>query len=179
MAIESTQEQPSYVVHADGTVLLNRAGFEAQARYKEALAAHHRLSRSWAGATLAALFLQHGWLEAITLSFDVSPEYDDSGGFYRSILCRPSQPRAVAGHALPEDAFPDGTFDPDAATDLVDQALEDSAFDLYAGLGGRSDGFDDLTVSLARDPVAALLQSSPVDGALACAAWELPLSPDA
>lgn len=173
MSIESTEEQPAYLAGADGAVALNAAGIEADARYRAARADRERLDRSWAGATLAALFVRHAWLDAVTLTFEVTFEYDDSGRFYRCIRCQASAVRAVPGLELPEEAAPDGDFDLDAASSLVEEALEDGEFDLYTGLAEYPEGFDTLAVSLERAAIAALLEHCPFDGDLACAAWGL------
>lgn len=179
MSVETTQGKPAYLAHADGTVVLNGAGVEADTRYRAAQADRDRLDRSWVGAVLAGLFLQHAWLDAITLTLEVSPEYDDGGGFYRSTRCQASAPRAVPGQPLPEEVFPEGAFDPDAATSLIEEELEDGMFDLYAGLAEYPEGYSDLTVSLERSAIAALLQHCPVDGSLACIAWGWSVSPPA
>lgn len=125
------------------------------------------LHASWAGALLARLFLQHAWLDAVTLSFSVMPAYDDSGGFIRSVSCLAATPRAGTSAALPEDRFPDGTFEPDAAVALFVEALQDDEHGLYAALAEDPGGFDDLSKVLKRRAIAALLQQSPLDGRLA------------
>ncbi|MFT3815634.1 MAG: hypothetical protein QM740_20095 [Acidovorax sp.] len=176
MSIDATQEGLAYLAQADGTMALNNAGADAQARYRAARADQDWLERSLAGALLAGLFLQHPWLDAVTLTFQVSSEYDDSGGFYRSILLKARMARPVPGRLLPEEEFPESAFDADCAACLIEEVLEDCEFDLHTGLADYPEGYDELTVSLERSPVTALLQSSPVDGSLACIAWGLTLA---
>lgn len=173
MSIETTQEKPAYHVQADGDLVLNKAGMEVGARYREARAEQARLDNCWAGAVLAGLFLKHLWLDAVRLSFEVRSEYDDSGGFYRCVSCRVSVPRAVPGHPLPEEASAQGEFDPDAAVSFLEDEVEDNDWDLYAGLAEHPEGYDDLTVTLERSAIAELLLQVPFDGSLACTAWGL------
>lgn len=173
MSIELAKEKPAYLVCADGTLALNGAGVEAKARYEKARADHERLANSRAGAILARLFQRHAWLDAVTLCFAVTSEYNDYGGTYRSVSCQAAAPRDVPEQALPEDLFPEGTFDPDAAVSLVEEELLDDDFDLYLGCAEEPEGYDDLTVSLERSAIATLLQQSPLDGSLASAAWGL------
>ena len=136
-------------------------------------AEHEALDASWAGAVLAGLFLKHAWLDALTLSFTVTSEYDDSGGYYRCISCNAQTVRPVPQQLLPEDLFPGGDFDPDAAGQFLEAEFEDDEFDLYAGLSGTPDGYSDLDVTLTRQPIAALLMQSPIDGRVAFHAWGL------
>lgn len=173
MSVEGARELPGYLLQADGPVVLNVAGAQARARYDAARAERDRIEHSWAGAMLAGLFLRHAWLEAVTLTFEVTSEYDDSGGFYRCIRCSVSACRAVAGQVLPPQDFPEAVFDPDAAVSTIADDLADCEFDLYAGLAGYPEGFDTLTVPLERAAIATLLGHCPFDGTLACAAWGL------
>lgn len=173
MSTETTTEQPTYLVHAGGELRLNDAGIEADQQYRKARAIHEALDNSLAGAILARLFLKHAWLDAVTLSFEVTSEYDDSGGSYRSVHCQASATSAVPGYALPNDLLAESEFDPDAAASLVEDELADADFDLYTGLAEYPQGFDEMTVSLERSPVAALLHQTPVDGSRACIAWKL------
>ncbi|AEF88800.1 hypothetical protein DelCs14_1774 [Delftia sp. Cs1-4] len=173
MSIESTRETPAYLLGADGGVVLNAAGSEADARYRAARAEREQLDRSWAGAILARLFLRHDWLEAVTLSFEATAEYDDGGGYYRCIRCTASAPRTAPLAALPEELSSQGALDIDAATALLEDELEDCAFDLYTGLAEYPEGYEDLTLPLERRAIAPLLHQCPFDGSLAHVAWGL------
>lgn len=167
MSNETIQEKATYLVQADGTLAPNKAGEELQACYQRVRAEQEALDSSWAGAVLARLFLKHTWLDALTLSFTVTSEYDDSGGYYRCISCNAQAVHAVPQQPLPEDLFPDGEFDPDAAGQFLEAEFEDDECDLYASLSGTPDGFGDLNVTLARQTIAALLLQSPIDGRVA------------
>ena len=86
MSTENPQQHPTFLAQADGTLALNQAGIELQTRYRQVKAEHDALDASWAGAFLARLFAQHAWLDAVRLSFAVSAEYDDSGGYFLSLI---------------------------------------------------------------------------------------------
>lgn len=173
MSTETMEEGPAYCLQADGKLALNQASMEIEARYRAARIAHARLENCWAGAVLARTFLMHPWLNAVRLSFEVASEYDDSGGYYRCIHFRVSAAEASPGHPLPEEVSTEGAFDPDAAATLLEDALEDDDWHLYAGLAENPEGYDDLQVTLERGAIAALLQQAPFEGSLACAAWGL------
>ena len=153
---------------------LNTAGADVEARYQEVLAQHQALAACWTGACLARLFRQHAWLDAVTLSFSVTAEYDDSGGYYRCVRCHAETVRAVPGTVLDDAIFPGGEFDADHAAELIREEIEDDEFDLYTGLAGTPDGYEDLDLPLERSAVAELLSREAIDGRSACAAWGLP-----
>ena len=173
MSTENPQQQPTFLAQADGTLVLNQAGIELQARYRQVKPEHEALDASWAGALLARLFAQHVCLDAVTLSFAVSAEYDDSGGCFRSISCQILWARAVPLHPLPEELLTEGEFDADIAEQIVEKEIEDSEFDLYTCLSETPGGYDDLDLTLERKPIAELLCASPVDGRAAFHAWGL------
>lgn len=154
MSIETTQEKATYLVQADGTLAPNKAGEELQACYQRVRAEQEALDSSWAGAVLARLFLKHVWLDAMTLSFLVRAEYDDCGGYDRCIQSQAHAVRAVARQPLPEDLFPDGTFDQDSAQRVLEAEIDGDKADLYASLSAPPHGFDDLDVTLERQPIA-------------------------
>jgi hypothetical protein len=79
----------------------------------------------------------------------------------------------VPNQPLPEDLRCEGEFNFDAAADFVKNELEDDEFGLYAGLAVDPNGCGELTVSLERRAIAALLQQTPIDGYLAVQAWKL------
>lgn len=173
MSTETTPEHAAYLLQTDGSAKPNPAGVEAHARYQAALVDRDRLNRSWAGARLAALFHQYAWLDAITLSFTVTSEYDDSGGYHRCVHCETSDVRAVPGHPLPEESTTEGDFDPDAAASFFDDEIQEDDWDLYASLAEYPEGYDDVVVVLERAPIADLLKQVPFDGNLASVAWGL------
>ena len=150
MSTETTQEKATYLVQADGTLAPNDAGVELQACYQRVRAEREALDSSWAGAVLARLFLKHAWLDAVTLSFLVRAEYDDCGGYYRCTQGQAHTVRAVPGQPLPDDLFPEGTFDQDNAQHILESEIEDDEADLYAGLSARPHGFDDVDVTVER-----------------------------
>lgn len=173
MFTDTIQEKAAYLVQGDGGLALNNTGADLVAQYQRVRTEHEALEASWAGAVLARLFLKHAWLDALTLSFTVTPEYDDNGGYYRCIGCNAQAVRAVPQQPLPEDLFPEGEFDPDAAGSFLEAEFEDDQCDLYAALSGTSEGYGDLDVTLTRQPIAALLMQSPIDGRVAFHAWGL------
>ncbi|HCE27552.1 MAG TPA: hypothetical protein DET46_01005 [Comamonadaceae bacterium] len=173
MSTENPQQHPTFLAQADGTLALNQAGIELQTRYRQVKAEHDALDASWAGAFLARLFAQHAWLDAVRLSFAVSAEYDDSGGYFRSISCHILSACAVPQHPLPEELLTEGEFDSDTAEQIVEQEIEDSEFDLYTCLSETPSGYDDLDLTLERKPIAELLCASPIDGHAAFRAWGL------
>jgi len=173
MSTENPKERATFLAQADGTLTLNQAGIELQSRYRRVEAEHDALEASWAGAFLARLFAQFAWLDAVTLSFAVSAEYDDSGGYFRSISCQIRSARAVPQHAPPEELLTEGNFDPDATEQIIEAEIEDSAFDLYTCLSETPSGYDDLDLTLERKPIAELLCASPIDGHAAFRAWGL------
>lgn len=177
MSTETPEEGATYKVDADGRLVLNPAGADVQARYREALATQRALDASWTGACLARLFLMHAWLDAVTLSFEVTAEYDDGGGYYRCISCNPNAIRAVPQQALSEESFPNGEFDADVAAQILRDEIEDDEFDLYAGLAEWPEGYADLNLSLERNAIAVLLAHGTIDGRSACEAWGLAPSP--
>lgn len=173
MSTETHEDRPAYALQADGTLALNGAGIALETRYQKARIGHQALQASWTGAFLARIFMKHAWLDAVTLSFAVSMEYDDSGGFYRYVSCRAEATRAVPQQALPQEQFPDGEFDANAAERIVEDEIEDGKCDLHASLCGTPGGSDGLDVMLERSAVAALLATAPIDGHAAFEAWKL------
>lgn len=173
MFTEIIQEKAAYLVQGDGRLALNDTGADLVAQYRRMRTEHDALEASWAGAVLVRLFMKHAWLDALTLSFTATPEYDDSGGYYRCVGCNAQAVRTVPQQPLPEDLFPGGEFDPDAAAQLLEAEFEDDQCDLYAALSGTSEGYRDLDVTLTRLPIAALLMQSPIDGRVAFHAWGL------
>lgn len=177
MSTETRVERAAYLMQADGNLVPNSAAAEVEARYREAQADQQALDASWAGARLAGLFLKHAWLDAVTLSFEVNAEYDDSGGFYRCISCNPDAIRAVPQQAVPEESFPNREFDADVAAQILRDEIEDDEFDLYAGLAEWPEGYADMNLSLERNAIAVLLANGTIDGRSACEAWGLAPSP--
>lgn len=174
MGTDKHVDGATYVVAADGRLQLSTAGADVQARYQEALAQHQALAACWTGACLARLFRRHAWLDAVTLSFAVTAEYDDSGGYYRCVSCHAEKVRAVPGAVMDEEIFPGGEFDADHAAMVLREEIEDDEFDLYTGLAGAPDGYDNLELPLERRAIADLLLREAIDGQSACVAWGLP-----
>lgn len=167
MRTEDLETGATYLVGADGhCASLLRAPMWR--RYPEVLA-HPGLGSLLDRACLARLFRQHAWLDAVTLSFSVTAEYDDSGGYYRCVRCHAETVRAVPGTVLDDAIFPGGEFDADHAAELIREEIEDDEFDLYTGLAGTPDGYEDLDLPLERSAVAELL-SRAIDGR----SWRVP-----
>ncbi len=141
---------PAYILSEGGTVLLNEAGQAVNAQYLALKSQYDGLNRSWCEAQLAALFVRHPWLAAITLRVSKSWEYDDAGGYYFSGCCRVENV-AIEASCEPLEAYrDDGTLDLDLAASGLEVELDHKAPDLALLLLGE-DASEERELSFERE----------------------------
>lgn len=113
-----------------------------------------RLDRSYAGALIASFWNEFPWLAAVDLHMFVAR----SG----SVRYQPTMPAPIAGIELPDEIrTPQGTFSGAAAVWGIAQFWNEQ--DLYQALAEDNDT-SDLSISLRRSDVAALLGADETDG---------------
>lgn len=149
---------------AEGDVGTNREAHEL-IKLRQALRPHEdRLDIAWCGATIARMFLQHPWLQRFQLELWSESVYNDEGGSFMSHYVRFHDVEAAPDVHLPgevQDA--EGTFDPDAAADLLDSEHEDDEYDLCLPFIAQGNA-DSCTLTLDRYVLASLLVSGTVSG---------------
>lgn len=152
-----------YVV-ADGDVGTNREAQEL-IKLRQALRPHEdRLDIAWCGATIAHIFIQHPWLQRFQLDLWSEPVYNDEGGSFMSHYVRFHGAESAPDVHLPQEVQDaEGTFDPDAAADLLDSEHEDDEYDLCLPFIAQGNA-DSCTLTLDRHVLASLLASGAVSG---------------
>lgn len=159
--------EADYHLDQDGDIRPNALCAGVAQRYRQAVEEHQRLTRRFAALVLAQVFHSHPWLAEFRLSITVSYEYDDAGGYYRSMSLSVDEARRLPSAPLPGDPFSEGQWDAELALSLIDSMLEDSSFDLYEGLSPQPADNEELTLHLLRDCVAPALAQERVNGAAA------------
>lgn len=122
------------------------------------------LSKSWAGAMLGSLLLDHPLVESFIVNFSTSDEYDDNNYFTAKNAAISD---VVFVNNVPSVKLEDeGDVEVDAFgyADLMQEGIEDCEYDLYDGFAVDPDGTDEFMVQVRRSDVKALLDFDVVDG---------------
>lgn len=132
------------------------------------------LDAAYVGGLMLNLFHQAPWLESFTLELTASPEYDDEGGYSRSVRLQDvTQVSAVDGVSLDSEVFEAGEFSIDAAGVWLDTQLEYEAASIYEVFRDPN-AYEDLDLSCSRasveDGLAQLATGGKASGAQAFAA---------
>lgn len=150
-----------YVVQADESdqPRPTQAALKTLAQLERLRKARDRLDAAYVGGVVLALFHQAPWLESFTLELTASSEYDDEGGYSRSIrLQEVTQVVAVDGVVPDLDVFEGGVFSTDDAGVWIDAQLEYEAASIYEVFRDPS-AYDDLELTCTRASIAEGLAS--------------------
>ncbi|PND33815.1 hypothetical protein C1I89_05995 [Achromobacter pulmonis] len=169
--------EADYLLHQDGHIRPNALCEGVEQRYRAAKTERDRMWRGHAALLLAQAFRTHPWLAAFRLCITVSFEYDDSGGYYRTMYLSAEAAERSPSGPLPGDEFPDGEWNSDQAQVLVESMLEDDCYDIYEALASDPASNDDLTLHLERARIAPLLDREHVSGEAILAALLPELDP--
>lgn len=156
---------PDYLLTGE-TITPNNAASQLIRQRAEMELQYRRLDESYAGASLADLFLRHPWLDAFTLNVTRSCEYDDQGSAFISHAVSVEAVVAVKGAGLPEGIIHDGTFSSGHAANFIENQLDTFDGAPVHDLPGH-DGLDTISVRFGRHTLAAVLASTPVSGTAA------------
>lgn len=153
---------PQFIV-SNGKIEVNQAGKAVQETYRKAREAWTRLNANYAGALVASIFAARPWLQGFTIDLQASAEFDDAGGYYRTISSSISDVSTVDGAEIPEDLDTDGRLDTDIAADAMQQEFEDSVYDLYSVFVDDT-AYEDLQFSFTRNMLDGLIGETEIEG---------------
>ncbi|WP_406625354.1 hypothetical protein [Acidovorax sp. SDU_ACID1] len=162
--------EADYLLHQDGHIHPNALCESMEQRYRAVKAERGRMWRGHAALLLARAFRMHPWLAEFRLCITVSYEYDDSGGYYRTMSLRAEAAERLPSVPLPREAFPGGEWDGDMAQAHVESMLDDDSYNLYEALASDPASNDDLALHLERARIAPLLERECIGGATLLAA---------
>lgn len=168
-----------YLVQADGSISLNKAGVAVAALTEARRWARLQLAAASVGAALANVVRDDGEaLESFTLRVSRSAEFDDNGRSYDSFNLTVEAVRIQAGAVWPAwardaDNEPDDEWAADQLADRIEDAVDASdvfavffeATDVVAG-----DDADVVTVDVPCDRIRELVRVRPISGRKAFAA---------
>ncbi|MDF0506871.1 hypothetical protein POK33_39655 [Burkholderia cenocepacia] len=166
MISESTK--PNFIVRA-GEFQINDAGSDLYSRHEKVKAEVAELDRAWAGAFLAAIFLNNPWLGRFTLKISTRYELDDEGCYYRTYSPVVSCVTSLGECSLSSTAFDGGRFCPELANDHLADEIDGHARDLYQAIADPD--ATDVSVELRRDAFASHLDGGAIDGRTAYLAF--------
>ncbi len=116
-----------------------------------------RLDAAYVGGVVLALFHRAPWLCSFTLQLTASSEYDDEGGYSRSVhLQEVTHVVGVEGVMPDLEVFENGVFDSDGAGVWIDAELEYEASSIYEVFRDPN-AYDDVELSCTRTSVAGAL----------------------
>lgn len=167
MSDTETYSPPDYLLTEPDTMILNDEGRTVVQTFREAEKAVGALKQCWAGACLAGLLQSNLWLQSARITLTASSEYNDQGGSNCSVSASVTQALPVPGLALPASLLHEGRFNDFGAVALIEDDLDDNAFDLYTAFNSAPDGSGDLVLDVDRSAIAHLLTGGPISGAAA------------
>lgn len=168
-----------YLVHADGSISLNKAGAAVTTLMEAQRWAQRQLAAASVGAALANVVRDDGAaLESFKLRVSRSAEFDDNGRSFDAFSLTVESVRIQAGAVWPAwardaDNEPDEEWAADQLADLIEDAVDASdvfavffeATDVDAG-----DDADGVTVDVPCDRLRELVGIRPISGRKAFAA---------
>lgn len=157
--------EADYLLDEDGRIRPNPLCEGLEERYRTAVIERQRLWRGRAALILVQVFRANPWLDEVQLSITISFEYDDAGGYYRSMHLRAEAIEPAPSALLPEVHFGGGQWDRDIASELIESMLDDESYDLYEALSTDPVSNEDLTLHLDRERIAPLLIQEHISGA--------------
>lgn len=165
MKTHTPDEVPTYLVGEDGRVHLNAPGRALLKQYQDMKVLYDALDASWGAAVLAALFVSHPWLDALTITVSTVWEYDDAGSYFKSSSCRVDEVSIAPSGEYPEEVVDDGEPDESLAVDWLSNVLDEEGPGLALSL--VDDAASERTVTISRVALAPLLTQRPVSGSAA------------
>lgn len=121
------------------------------------------ISKSWAGAMLGSLLLDHPLVESFIVEFSTSDEYDDNN-YYSAKHAEITD--VVFKNQVPSVRLEDdGDVEVDAFgyAEIMQQGIEDCEWDLYDGFAADPDGNDEFMVRVCRSDLQQWLDADVVD----------------
>lgn len=165
MKTHKPDEMPTYLVGEDGKIHLNAPGQALLKRYQDMKVLYDALDASWGAAVLAALFVSHPWLDALTITVETSWEYDDAGSFFKSSSCRVDEVSFAPSGEHPQEIVIDGEPDESLAAGWVSDVLDEEGPGFALSL--IDDDSSERTLTITRAALTPVLGNRPISGSAA------------
>lgn len=165
-AINRRAPRLDYVVrpHDDNPLVATSAAFKMLAEQTRLRKQRERLDAAYAGGLILLMFHQAPWLQSCSFVLRASSEYNDEGGYSRSIrLSDVTEVVRVPGVEPSPDLCEGGIFSNDAANEWIEDFFDYDAASLYE-VFQADEVLDDLHLSCDRRALADALRQLEQDG---------------